>query len=137
MGKGILAWLGPVIKTQEQDLIRHMGLDAAVFLRFTRMCRNIFLSISVIGCAILIPINLRKGTGTSFVEKLTPLSTSGSPTWAQVVCAYLFNIVVSGFLWFNYRKIVQLRRQYYDRVPGQSACADADDQRYPEGVLHG
>ncbi|OBT50570.1 hypothetical protein VE04_09466, partial [Pseudogymnoascus sp. 24MN13] len=114
MGKGILAWLGPVIKTQEQDLIRHMGLDAAVFLRFTRMCRNIFLSISVIGCAILIPINLRKGTGTSFVDKLTPLSTSGSPTWAQVVCAYLFNIVVSGFLWFNYRKIVQLRRQYYD-----------------------
>ncbi|KFY55627.1 hypothetical protein V496_06936 [Pseudogymnoascus sp. VKM F-4515 (FW-2607)] len=114
MGKGILAWFGPVIKTKEQDLIRNMGLDAAVFLRFTRMCRNIFLSISVIGCAILIPINLRKGTGTTFVEKLTPLSTSGSPTWAQVVCAYLFNIVVAGFLWFNYRKIVQLRRQYYD-----------------------
>lgn len=117
MGKGVFAWFSPIIKTNEQELIRYMGLDATVFLRFIRMCRNIFLTLTVLGCGILIPVNLTKRVqfdSTPIIERLTPLNTFGRPNWAQVVCAYLFNTVIASFLWFNYRKVVQLRRQYYD-----------------------
>jgi hypothetical protein len=94
-----------------------MGLDATVFLRFTRMCRNIFLTISVLGCCILIPINLAKGVrneSESVITRLTPLNTWNEANWGQVICAYMFTAVVAGFLWYNYRKVLQLRRQYYD-----------------------
>lgn len=117
LGKGLFAWFSPVVKTKEQDLIRYMGLDATIFLRFTRMCRNIFLSLSVVGCGILIPVNIVMGTkfeGMAALSKITALTTFGRANWAQVICAYAFNIIVAGFLWFNYRKVVQLRRQYFD-----------------------
>ena len=117
MGKGMFAWFKPVVTTKEKDLIVHMGLDATVFLRFTRMCRNIFLTLTVIGCGILIPVYVTAGQkfpDTSPLARITPLNTFAKPNWAQVACAYLFNITVAGFLWSNYRKITELRREYFD-----------------------
>lgn len=124
MGKGVLAWVGPVMKTQEQELIGLIGLDATVFLRILRMCRNIFLVIAVLGCGILIPINLAKGdkfASQTWLSKLTPVNTRGEPNWGMVVCAWLFNIAVAGFLWWNYRAVLRLRRQYYDTPDYQAS----------------
>lgn len=126
MGKGVLAWVGPVMKTKEQELIGLIGLDATVFLRILRMCRNIFIVIAVLGCGILIPINLAKGDNKNFptqtwLSKLTPVNTRGEPNWGMVVCAWLFNIVVAGFLWWNYRAVLRLRRQYYDTPDYQAS----------------
>lgn len=125
MGKGVLAWVGPVMKTKEQELIGLIGLDATVFLRILRMCRNIFIVIAVLGCGILIPINLAKGGGNfpnqTWLSKLTPVNTRGDPNWGMVVCAWLFNIVVAGFLWWNYRAVLRLRRQYYDTPDYQAS----------------
>jgi hypothetical protein len=119
MGKGIFAWFGPVIKTKEQDLINQIGLDATIFLRFARMCRNIFLVLSVIGCGVLIPTYLTEGvkfdnSSQSFIQELTPMNVYDKANWAQVVCAWLFDIVIAGFLWWNYRAVLRLRRQYFD-----------------------
>ncbi|KAG9228739.1 hypothetical protein BJ875DRAFT_489578 [Amylocarpus encephaloides] len=126
MGKGILAWVGPVLKTKEQDLIELIGLDATVFLRVLRMCRNIFLVLMVIACAILIPVNLSKGvkfkgTAQTSVSKVTPINTFGSANWGMVICTYLFDLVIAGFLWWNYRAILRLRRQYYDTPEYQAS----------------
>ncbi|TVY37146.1 Uncharacterized protein LSUB1_G005202 [Lachnellula subtilissima] len=127
MGKGMFAWVGPVWGTKEQDLIPLIGLDATVFLRILKMCRNIFLTLSAIGCSILIPINLIKGardkswTAQTLVSKVTPINTSGDVVWGMVVCAWLFNFVVAGFLWWNYRAILRLRRQYYDSPEYQAS----------------
>ena len=95
MGKGMFAWFKPVVQTKEKELIVHMGLDATVFLRFTRMCRNIFLTLTVIGCGILIPVNVVLGIGGQFKDisplaRITPINTFDQPNWAQVVCAWLF-----------------------------------------------
>lgn len=119
MGNGIFAWVGPIIKTSEQDLIPLIGLDAVVFLRILKMCRNIFLCLALVGCGILVPINLIKGTKFSdpsqtTVSKVSPVNTFGNDNWGMVVCAWLFNIIISVFLWWNYRAILRLRRQYYD-----------------------
>ncbi|EPE24894.1 hypothetical protein GLAREA_11475 [Glarea lozoyensis ATCC 20868] len=117
MGKGVLAWVGPVLKTKEAELVGLIGLDATVFLRVLRMCRNMFLVLMVLGCGILIPINLAKGNkfkDATPIQKMTPVNTFGSANWGMVICAYLFNLVIGGFLWWNYRAILRLRRQYYD-----------------------
>jgi hypothetical protein len=124
MGKGMLAWVGPVLKTKEQDLITQIGLDATVFLRVLRMCRNIFLVLSVLGCGILIPVNLIKGQVVGKVDvitKVTPLNTFGNPNWAITICAWIFNAVLAAFLWYNYRAVLKLRRQYYESPEFQNS----------------
>lgn len=119
IGKGYFAWITPVLKTKEQDLVDRVGLDAVVFLRFAKMCRNIFLVLSVLGCTILIPINLTNRSTNwtgQFVDgfaRMTPLHTTTNAMWSQVVCAYVFDIVVAYFLWRNYRAVRALRRRYY------------------------
>lgn len=84
------------------------------------MCRNIFLALTVVGCGILIPVNIftaAKAEGYSkigVVAKVTPVNTFGRANWGMTICAWLFNIIVAGFLWWNYRVVLKLRRQYYD-----------------------
>ena len=107
-----------VIKTKEADLVEKVGLDAAVFMRFTRMMRNMFLVLAIVGCAILIPTNLVSGNSSGF-NALTPLTVQGSAIWAYVVVAYLFDVVIFYFLWANYRAILRLRRTYLDSTEYQ------------------
>ena len=127
LGRGIFAWVKPILVTKEQELITLIGLDATIFLRVLRMCRNMFVVIAVVGCAILIPVNLSKGAkgvdeaGTQFILRVTPLNTSGEPNWAITICAWIFNIVVCIFLWWNYRAVLRLRRQYYDSTEYQNS----------------
>jgi hypothetical protein len=114
LGKGILAWVVPLWSTSEQDLVNLVGLDAALFMRFTRMCRNIFVILSLLGCGILIPVNWVNfwPADDVWLAKVTPRNVWGAPLWATVVFAWLLTIIVCGFLWWNYRKVLQLRRQY-------------------------
>ncbi len=119
MGKGMFAWFNPVVKTKENDLIRHLGLDATVFLRFTRMCRNIFLTLTVLGVGILIPVNVLCGISEAFdnispLARITPINTFDQPNWAQVVVAYAFDLIICGYLYYNYRKVTELRRDYFN-----------------------
>jgi hypothetical protein len=58
MGKGIFSWFGPVYKTKENVLVDKIGLDAVIFLRFTRMLRNMFISLGLIGLLVMIPVNI-------------------------------------------------------------------------------
>ncbi|RDL42219.1 Uncharacterized protein BP5553_02198 [Venustampulla echinocandica] len=124
VGKGVFAWVGPILKTKEQDLLPLIGLDATVFLRILRMCRNMFLAIAVVGCGILIPVNLSKGVkfeDQNFISRLTPMNTYDKDNWGMVVCAWLFDIIVALFLWWNYRAVLRLRRQYYDSPEYQTS----------------
>lgn len=116
--KGLLSWIKPITTTKEDVLAEKAGLDAAVFLRFTRMLRNMFVVLSLIGCGILIPVNVlgrnkSKTHGLSAFAIMTPQSLFGNLLWSQVICSYAFNIIVAYFLWYNYRKVRRLRRNYF------------------------
>ena len=117
MGSGILAWIGPVSKAKENVLMEKIGMDAIVFLRFTRMLRNMFIALGLIGLCIMIPVNVTQGAGISGgsgFAVMTPLFIFGGGLWAQVVVAWATNIIVAYFLWHNYRRIHQLRRTYFE-----------------------
>lgn len=115
LGKGIFAWIIPLWKTDEKDLVRLVGLDAALFMRFTRMLRNLFFILAVVGCAVLIPINMSKSTDEDWIMKITPRATGFTSfnQWHTVGFAYFYTLTICGFLWFNYRKVLELRRIYF------------------------
>ncbi|PHH70886.1 hypothetical protein CDD82_6863 [Ophiocordyceps australis] len=121
------SWVTPLITTREAMLIQQVGMDATIFLRFIRMCRNLFLVLCVIGVGILVPVNLThaikeyQGTETKWIMQITPRDVWGAPQWAQVVVAWLFNIVICGFLWYNYRKVMHLRRTYFETLDYQTS----------------
>lgn len=108
------------MKTKESDLVGKVGLDAAIFMRFTRMMRNMFTALTIVGCAILIPTALiGAGLDVSGFNALTPTGLEGATLWAYVVVAYLFDGIIFYFLWANYRAILRLRRAYFDSTDYQ------------------
>lgn len=129
MGKGLFAWVKPIITTKEDALVEKIGLDATIFLRFTKMCRNIFLVLSLVGCAILIPVNVAGGhqmykqwdKSINGLMKMTPQYMFGSIFWAFVACAYAFDGIICYFLWRNYEAVTRLRRAYFDSPEYQAS----------------
>ncbi|KAK3318012.1 hypothetical protein B0H66DRAFT_621565 [Apodospora peruviana] len=115
LGRGVFAWIAPLWSTSEEELVNLVGMDATIFMRFTRMCRNMFVILAVIGCAILIPINWTHNAAPDdiWLKRITPTNVWAEAHWATVVVAWLSTLIVCFFLWWNYRKVVQLRRQYF------------------------
>lgn len=121
IGRGVFDWFGPVTRTKESQLVEKVGLDGVVFLRFTRMCRNMFLALSLISIAILIPANTigsKKSKGESEASgiflAMTPHDIKPNSLWAHVISAYLINIIVAFFLWRNYVAITRLKKHYFE-----------------------
>ncbi|KAF2432844.1 DUF221-domain-containing protein [Tothia fuscella] len=127
LGKSPWAWIGPVFRTKETMLVEKVGLDAAIFIRFTKMCRNIFLVLTVVGCGILIPINWLGGNeqkfnkGAATLMKMTPQFMLGRWFWGLVIGAWIIDITVCFFLWINYRAVTRLRREYFESAEYQNS----------------
>ena len=122
IGKGMFAWFWPVTSTKEAELVEKVGLDATIFLRFTRMCRNIFVLVTIVAIIILLPANVVSSKknhisqvyGHGFLTLSTPQYATGAALWVHVVCAWAINIIVAFFLWRNYAAVTRLRRQYFE-----------------------
>ncbi|PHH49890.1 hypothetical protein CFIMG_006492RA [Ceratocystis fimbriata CBS 114723] len=117
LGKEPWSWFIPLWHTSEADVIAHVGLDAAIFIRFTKMLRNMFVFLGVCVCAIIIPMNLNNGTETqqrSWLSNIGPSAVWGKSHWADVAAAWVTTFTIMFFLWFNYRKVTQLRRDYFN-----------------------
>ncbi|KAI1159173.1 hypothetical protein F5B18DRAFT_664685 [Nemania serpens] len=117
---GVFSWVSPVVKTREQVLAEKIGVDATLFLRFIKMSRNLMIVLSVIGLGVYIPLNITQNTqnktldDTNVFIRLTPLGVWGAACWAHVIVSYVFDILICFFIWWNYRAVVRLRRQYLD-----------------------
>ncbi|KAH6949975.1 hypothetical protein HG530_001123 [Fusarium avenaceum] len=120
IGKAPWSWITTLWHTNEEQLVPLIGMDATIFLRFVRMCRNMFLTLCITGVGILLPINITRwqeykgDKNDNWVVNITPLTVYAPAIWSQVIIAWCFNFIVIGFLWFNYRKVLQLRRKYFE-----------------------
>lgn len=118
LGRRPWSWIPPLWTTSEYDLVQNAGMDAAIFMRFIRMLRDMFLVLSFFVLAILIPVNLTQadeiGSGRNWIARLTPALVWGEGQWSQVAIAYIMNATVMFFLWWNYRKVLHLRRRYFE-----------------------
>ena len=131
LGRNPIHWIKLVLSIKEETIVEKLGLDAAIFLRFVCMIRNIFITLAVIGCAVAIPVNvifnLRSPmnnsvtTASDILMLLTPIFVTGTPLIANIVLGYVFNGVVFFFLWWNFRKVVDIRRQVFSTDAYQTA----------------
>lgn len=128
LGRSLFAWLRAARCADEQQLVERIGLDAVVFLRFIRMLRNIFLILAIIGCGILIPVNVVGGHGLysqwssiATLMKFTPQYIFGQKFWAYVILAYLLQGIVFFFIWWNYKAILSLRLAYFNSYDYRSS----------------
>ncbi|KAM0279449.1 hypothetical protein ACHAQH_004610 [Verticillium albo-atrum] len=125
IGRKLWSWFLPLWNTTEYEFIQYAGMDAAIFLRFVRMLRNLFVTLSVFVLAILIPVNLTQvdvsGEGRAWLAMLTPSNVWGDAQWAQVTVAYGINAIVMFFLWWNTKKVLHLRRRYFESEEYQNS----------------
>lgn len=130
LGKSLFAWYRPVFKTNEDEYVEKIGLDATLFLRFARMCRNMFIVLAIVGCAVIIPVNVVKSR--EFQKKkehdwkaaiflMTPRDLFGDIFWVFIALAYVIDFIVCGFLWWTYRAVHRLRRKYLESPEYQSS----------------
>ncbi|GAA5905515.1 hypothetical protein JCM6882_004773 [Rhodosporidiobolus microsporus] len=119
VGKGMFDWVVPVLKTDEAEVMNASGLDAVAYLRFLKMCRNMFITIAALTCAVLLPINLvynlRKveSAKRNYLLALTMNNVDGNWLWAHVVGTYVITLMVFWWVWTNYAAIVKLRWQWF------------------------
>ena len=96
-----------------------IGLDAAIYLRFIRLCRWLFTAVAFVTSAILIPINVTynlahvKAKDRDALSMLTIRNVSGNLLFAHVAVTYLITFLVIGFVYIHWREVVRLRRDWF------------------------
>jgi len=115
----LFGWLPPLIHTKEPELVDKVGLDAVTFLRFGRLMRWLFLGVTLLTCGILLPINavynLKKvdKADRDVLSMLTIRNVSGNILFVHVAVTYLITFLIIGLVYIHWKKMVELRRQWY------------------------
>ena len=130
ISKGFFAWVTPLMKTREVDLIDKLGLDAIIFLRFLRMLRSIFVCLTIggfiVGFTNLIatskqPVKELKPPPNNWFLWLTQYGVHGKALYMTIVFTWVFDIIVCYFLWRNYAQVVALKKHYFQSAEYQKA----------------
>ncbi|KAJ3918471.1 DUF221-domain-containing protein [Lentinula edodes] len=115
----LLGWLPPLFRTKEPELVDKLGLDAVTFLRFGRLMRWLFTGVTLLTCGILIPVNaiynVKEVTSGNrdILSILTIRDVSGKILFVHVAVSYLITFLIIGLVYIHWKKMVELRRQWY------------------------
>ncbi|KAH8512205.1 hypothetical protein H0E87_009429 [Populus deltoides] len=119
-----LNWMPEALKMPEPELIDHAGLDYAVYLRIYLMGLKIFVPITFLALAILVPVNYTNNAleAVKMVANVTAsdidkLSISNIPLksqrfWTHIVMAYAFTFWTCYVLLREYEKVASMRWQF-------------------------
>ncbi|KAJ6934976.1 calcium permeable stress-gated cation channel 1-like isoform X1 [Populus alba x Populus x berolinensis] len=119
-----LNWMPEALKMPEPELIDHAGLDYAVYLRIYLMGLKIFVPITFLALAILVPVNYTNNAleAVKMVADVTAsdidkLSISNIPLksrrfWTHIVMAYAFTFWTCYVLLREYEKVASMRLQF-------------------------
>jgi hypothetical protein len=124
-----LSWIPAALMMPEEELIEHAGLDSVIYLRIYRTGLKIFVPITILAFAILVPVNWTNDAleGLKVVQSdIDKLSLSNVPYGskrfiAHVVMAYAFTF------WTCY---VLLKE--YEIVTTMRLCFLASEKRRPD-----
>lgn len=116
-------WMKAVLQTPEREVIRKIGLDAAMFLRYIRTCLTIVSILAFFSVLILMPVFGTAGNkrlspdDSNFVEGLRVVSLANvearsSRVWVVTVSEFLIAAVVIFFMRKDYKAYADARREY-------------------------
>ncbi|KAK9133280.1 hypothetical protein Scep_012808 [Stephania cephalantha] len=112
-----LNWMPDALRMPEAELIDHAGLDSAVYLRIYLLGLKIFVPITLLAFAILVPVNWTNDTlkkSDLNYSEIDKLSISNIPPgsqrfWTHLVMAYAFTLWTCYILYKEYGLIASMR----------------------------
>lgn len=130
LGKGVFFWIKKIVTLKEDEILEKTGLDALVYIKFVKLCRNIFVLFAIVGCAVIIPINWifnrKNAQFHTIIQKdyfvlMTPIFIRGNYMIPHIVLSWLFTFTICYFLWTNYTSVIRIRRALFMSAEYQSA----------------
>lgn len=116
-----LNWMPAALKMPEPELIEHAGLDSAVFVRIYLLGLKIFVPITFLAFAVLVPVNWTgetlehaKGLTYSDIDKLSisNIPPASKRFWAHLVMFYVFSFWTYYVLYKEYKLIASMRLRF-------------------------
>ncbi|XP_010038117.2 LOW QUALITY PROTEIN: CSC1-like protein At4g02900 [Eucalyptus grandis] len=116
-----LSWMPAALRMPEPELIDHAGLDSAAYIRIYLLGLKIFVPITFLAFAVLVPVNWTGGTLETIKDvtfsNIDKLSISNVPSgsqrfWAHLVMAYVFTFWTFYILYREY-KIMTNKRLHF------------------------
>ncbi|GFP85077.1 calcium permeable stress-gated cation channel 1 [Phtheirospermum japonicum] len=119
-----LNWVPDALKMPEAELIDHAGLDSAVYLRIYLLGLKIFVPMTLLAWAIIVPVNWTNNTlaisqATNKLEysDIDKLSISNIPYeskrfWTHIVMAYVFTFWTCYTLMKEYEAVAAMRLHF-------------------------
>ncbi|RAL43518.1 hypothetical protein DM860_012659 [Cuscuta australis] len=126
-----LNWMPAALRMPQPELIDHAGLDSAVYIRIYLLGLKIFVPITILAFAVLVPVNW---TGESLqnhkdltydgIDKLSisNIDSGSIRLWAHISMAYMFTFWTFYVLYKEYKIVSTLRLQFLastNRSPDQ------------------
>ncbi|CAN8290407.1 unnamed protein product [Cochlearia groenlandica] len=117
-----LNWMPQAMNMTESEIIRHAGLDSAVFLRIYTLGLKIFVPAMVLALVVLVPVNVSSGTlfflkkelVVSDIDKLSisNVQPKSSKFFFHIGVEYLFTLWTCFMLYREYNNVAYMRLQY-------------------------
>ncbi|XBJ06851.1 hypothetical protein VPH35_012451 [Triticum aestivum] len=115
-----LSWMPAALKMPEEELIEHAGLDSVVYLRIYLTGLKIFLPITILAFAVLVPVNWTNDTLDDLKvvhSDIDNLSISNIPYGskrfiAHLVMAYVFTFWTCYVLKNEYERVATMRLRF-------------------------
>lgn len=115
-----LNWMPEALKMPELELIDHAGLDSAVYLRIYLLGLKIFVPMTFLAWAILVPVNWSNSTlelAKVTYSDVDKLSISNIPLgsqrfWAHMIMAYVFTFWTCYVLRKEYERVASMRLHF-------------------------
>lgn len=117
------AWIVEISRVSEDDMLRMVGLDAYMLMRYLNICCRTSAFLMFWGLIIVVPLYATGSQGCYNWNQLT-LANIPNPSkdpvgsrrlWVPVVFAYLFSAYFCGLMGQEYRNFLHKRIEYLVR----------------------
>lgn len=110
-----LSWIFEIMNIHDNDLVKMIGLDGYVLLRYLKLCFRLTSFLTFWGLVALSALYSTCGPLTGW-NKYTmsniPFDPNASAFWAPAIFAYIFSGFFCYLLYMEYKHFVQRRLQY-------------------------
>ncbi|KAK9450533.1 uncharacterized protein V1518DRAFT_414099 [Limtongia smithiae] len=128
LSETLLLWIKQIYGMPESRLVNVLGIDMVVYIKFQRMCLNIFMVLAFVGLTVAVPVDiiysLRSSStlsGSDAFLLMTPTLVTGTPIVTHIVLAYFTDAVVAFFLWRTSVSVLRLRKNFFASPEYRSA----------------
>lgn len=113
------SWAWIVFSVSDDEVLRMIGLDGYMYLRFLTVCIRTACFYSFWGLIVMIPVYAQGSVGLVGWNRYTLANIPDDPhagsLWVPVIFSYLFAIFFCQYMYFEYKNFVDKRVEYIVR----------------------